>query len=81
MFGPKRGDNGEWSRFHNQELHSLCRSPKIAIVINSRRLSWTGHVARMQEGRSVLKILTDKPIGESETFRNALDLDERTILE
>ena len=27
----------------------------------SRRLRWTGHVARMEEGRSAFKILTGTP--------------------
>ena len=27
-------------------------------MIKSRRLRWAGHVARIKEGRSVLKILT-----------------------
>ena len=33
-------------------------------MINSRRLRWAGHVARMEEGRSVFKILTGKPTGK-----------------
>ena len=32
-------------------------------MIKSRRLRWTGHVARL-EGRSVFKILTGKPTGK-----------------
>ena len=55
IFGP----NGEWRRLHNEELHSLYRSPNIARVIKSRRLRWAGHSARMEEDRSVFKILTD----------------------
>ena len=27
IFGPKRDENGEWKRLHNEELHSLYRSP------------------------------------------------------
>ena len=61
IFEPKRDDNGEWRRLHNEELHSLNRSPYIVRVIKARRLRWEGHVARMEEGRSALKILTDKP--------------------
>ena len=38
IFGPKRDENGEWRRLHNEELHSLYRSPKILRVIKSRRL-------------------------------------------
>ena len=47
-----------------QELHSLYRSPNIARVIKSRRISQVGHVARMEEGRSTFMILTCKPAGK-----------------
>ena len=64
LFGRKRDENGEWRRLHNEELHSLYRSPNIVRVIKSRRLRWAGHVARTEEGRSVFKILTGKPTGK-----------------
>ena len=32
-------------------------------VIRSRRLRGAGHVARIEEGTSALKILTDTPVG------------------
>ena len=64
IFGPKKDGNGEWRRLHNEELHSLYRSPKIARAIQSRRLRWAGHVARMEEGRSAFKMLTGKPTGK-----------------
>ena len=44
----------------NEELHSLYRSPNIVRVIRSTRLTWAGHVATMQEGRTAFKILTCK---------------------
>ena len=50
-------------RLHNEEHHSLYRSPNMFRVIKSNRLRWAGHVARMEEGRSAFKILTDKHIG------------------
>ena len=31
-------------------------------MIKSRRLRWAGHVARREEGRGALKILTGKPV-------------------
>jgi hypothetical protein len=65
IFGPKRDENGEWRRLHNEELHSMYCSPNVVRVIKSRRLRWADHVTRMEEGRSAFKILT----GRKETFR------------
>ena len=56
--GPKRGENGECRRLHNEELHRLYRSPNIVRVIKCRRLRWVGYVARMEEDRSTFKTLT-----------------------
>ena len=64
IFGPKRDENGKWRRLHNEELHSLYRSPNIVRVIKSRRLRWAGHVARMEGDRSAFKILTGRPTGK-----------------
>ena len=58
IFGPKRDENGDWRRLHNEELHILYRSPNIVRAIKSRRLRRAGHVARMEEGRNALNILT-----------------------
>ena len=54
----------KWGRLHNEELHSLCRSPNLGRMIKSRRLRWAGHVIRMEEGRSAFNILTGKPTGK-----------------
>ena len=37
----------------------MYRSPNIVRVIK-----WAGHVARIEEGKSAFKILTDKPTGK-----------------
>ena len=50
---------GEWRRLHNEELHSLYRSPNIVRVIKIRRFRWDGHVARMEEGRRAFKIFIE----------------------
>jgi len=39
-------------------------------VIKPRRLRWAGHVARMEEGRSALKILTGTPAGKRPLARH-----------
>jgi len=62
VIGPKWNEDGEWRRLHNEELHSLYRSPNI-VRVKSRRLRWAGHVGRMEEGRSAFSILTCTPAG------------------
>ena len=61
IFVPKRYENGEWRRLHNEEPHS---SPNIVVVIKSRGLRWAGHIARMGEDRSTFNIFTSKPTGK-----------------
>ena len=51
----------QWRKLHNEELNDLYSSPNIARVIKSRRMRWAGHVARMEEGRGVHKVLVGKP--------------------
>ena len=46
IFVSKRDANGEWRRFHNEELHSFYRSPNIVRVIKSRRLRWAEKIER-----------------------------------
>ena len=65
IFGPKRnGITGEWRKLLSEELNSLYSSPNIVRVIKSRRMRWVGHVARMEEGRGVHKVLVGKPEGK-----------------
>ena len=68
---------GEWRRLHNEELHSLYRSPNIRVVrvVKSRILRSAGHIASMEEGRSSFKILTD-----IHTETRLVGVYERTIL-
>jgi hypothetical protein len=64
IFGPKREANGSWRRLHNHELHSLYSSLNIVRVIKSRRMRWVGHVAYMEEGRGVHRVLVGRPDGK-----------------
>ena len=62
IFGPKRDEvRGEWRKLHNEEVNDLYYSLNIVRVIKSR---WTGHVARMGEGRGVYRVLVGKPEGK-----------------
>ena len=40
------------------------RKASLVRVIKSRRMRWAGHVARMEEGRGVHKVLVGKPEGQ-----------------
>ena len=46
----------------------------VVRVIKSRRLRWAGHVARMEEGRNVLKIVAGKPTGKRPRCRRKNDI-------
>jgi hypothetical protein len=62
IFGPKRDEViGDRRKLHNEELHSLYSSPSTIRMIKSRRMRWTGHVARMGEKRNAYRIFMGKP--------------------
>jgi hypothetical protein len=64
IFGPKRDEvTGGWRKLHNEELHGLYSSPNIVRVIQSRRMRWAGHVARIGEVRGAYNILVGRPVG------------------
>jgi len=58
IFGPKRDEvKGEWRKLYNEDINDQYSSPNIVWVIKSIRMRWTGHVARMREGRGVCRVL------------------------
>jgi hypothetical protein len=67
IFGPQIDNVTEaWSKLHNEELRDFYSSPSIIRIIKSRRMRWTGHVARMGEKRSAYRLLVGKPDGNHE---------------
>ena len=48
-------------------------------MIKSRRLGWEGHVARMEEGRSALTVLTGKPTGKRRRWEDNIRMDLEVI--
>jgi hypothetical protein len=56
IFEPKRNEmTGGWREAHNMEFIG---------TIKSRRLTWTGHVGRMEEKRNTHKILAGKSLAK-----------------
>jgi hypothetical protein len=65
IFGSRRDElTGEWRKLHNEELNDLYSSPNIVRVVKSSRISWAGHVARMDERRGVYMVLVGKTEGK-----------------
>jgi hypothetical protein len=47
IFGTKRDEvTGGWRKLHNEELLGLYSSSSIIRMIKSRRMRWSGHVAK-----------------------------------
>jgi hypothetical protein len=53
IFGPERDEvTGGWKKLQNDDLHILYSSTSIIRMINSWRMRWAGHIARMWEKRN-----------------------------
>ena len=61
-------------------FNDLYSSPNIVRVIKSRRIRWAGHVARMEEGRGVHKVLVGKPEVRERDHWGDQGVDGRIIL-
>jgi hypothetical protein len=55
---------GKWKKLYNEELNNFYFSPNIIRQVNSRRMRWADHVARMGEEGKVCKVLVGKPEGK-----------------
>ena len=45
-------------------FHDLDSSPNVIRAIESRRIRWVGHVARMGERRAAYNVLVGRPEGK-----------------
>jgi hypothetical protein len=58
VFGTKRGNvTGEWRRLCNAEVCNLYSSPNFIWMIESKRMMWAGHVARIGNRRGAYRVL------------------------
>jgi hypothetical protein len=55
IFGPNN-ENGIWRIKTNQELDEIIKLKNIINIIRAQRLSWLGHIERMQGTRKVKAI-------------------------
>jgi hypothetical protein len=64
IFRPKRDEiTRRWRRPNSEEFYALYSSQNIIRTIRSRKLNWTGHVARMGKRRSSYTVLVGKRQG------------------
>jgi hypothetical protein len=71
IFGPNN-ENGIWRIKSNQELDEIIKRKNIINLIRAQRLSWLGHIERMQGTRMVKAIyrwkpMSRRPIGRPKT--------------
>jgi hypothetical protein len=52
---------GASRKLHSEEFQNLYAVPDNIKVINSRKMIWAGHVARLGEMRNAYKVLVGKP--------------------
>jgi hypothetical protein len=82
VFGPKRGEvTGEWRKLHNEELYDLYSLPNIVRMVKSRRMRWAEHVARVEEEKSVHRMLVGKLEGKRPLGRPRHRWDDNTKME
>ena len=59
IYGPKYED-GEWKSRKNRELDVLSKGENIVNWIKGQRISWLGHLKRMEEDRIPKKVFTQE---------------------
>jgi hypothetical protein len=63
IYGPKYED-GEWKSRTTRELEELSKVENIVKWINGQRISWLGHLERMEEDRMPKKSFTQELEGK-----------------
>jgi hypothetical protein len=61
IFGHTKELNGTWRIKTNSELNKLIKNQAIINFIKAQRLSWLGHIQRMDSDRMVKKVYEWKP--------------------
>jgi len=59
IYGPKY-ENGEWKSRTNRELEEMSKGENIVKWIKWQRISWLGHLERMEKDRMPKKIFTQE---------------------
>jgi hypothetical protein len=57
---PPKYEDGKWKSRTNRELEELSKGENIVKWIKGQRISWLGHLERMEEDRLPKKIFTQE---------------------
>ena len=68
IYGPKY-ENGEWKSWTNRELEEMSKGENIVKWKKGQRISWLGHLKRMEEYRMPKKIFTQELEGTRRSGR------------
>ena len=68
IYGPKY-EEGEWKSRTNRELEEMSKGENIVKCIKWQRISWLGHLERMEEDRMPKKIFTQELEGTRQRER------------
>jgi hypothetical protein len=68
IYGPKYED-GEWKIRTYRELEELNKGENIVKWIKGQRISWLGHLERMEDDRTPKKIFTLELVGTRRSGR------------
>jgi hypothetical protein len=69
IYGHKYED-GKWKSVMNRELEELSKGENIVKWIKGQRISWLGHLERMEEDRMPKKIFTQELEGTRQRGRS-----------
>ena len=58
--GGTKYEDGEWKSRTNRELEDMSKGENIVNWIKGQRISWLGHIERMEEDRMPKKIFTQE---------------------
>jgi hypothetical protein len=59
IYGPKY-ENGEWKSRTIRELEEISKEENIVKWIKGQRISWLGHLERMEEDRMPKQLFTQE---------------------
>jgi hypothetical protein len=59
IYGPVK-QGREWRIINNEEIDSIIRKKDIVRFMKAKRISWIGHVERMEDSRMPKRVMREK---------------------